>query len=161
MMIRMVGGWMFLLIPAHPGSPREMAAKTFVVVALSLSSGQSNKVNIALMPLRKISHWTSLFLDSVTPLPLHRLIPNSTMFVVSMLLLGDIDGVCLKTVYLYKNKKTWLAYLSIHLPSCTSGSTSSDRCAHVWIISTYLLTFSQAHRIRSLDDFCKLSYYKT
>jgi len=24
-MIRMVGGWVFLLVPAHPGSPRQRA----------------------------------------------------------------------------------------------------------------------------------------
>jgi len=27
MMIRMVGGWVFLLVPAHPGSPRQRAIK--------------------------------------------------------------------------------------------------------------------------------------
>jgi len=32
MMIRMVGGWVFLLVPAHLGSPRKRARKTTVVV---------------------------------------------------------------------------------------------------------------------------------
>ena len=32
MMIRIVGGWMFLLVPAHPGSPGQRAVKTVVVV---------------------------------------------------------------------------------------------------------------------------------
>jgi len=27
MIIRMVGGWVFLLVPAHPGSPGQRAAK--------------------------------------------------------------------------------------------------------------------------------------
>jgi len=27
MMIRMVGGWVFLLVPAHPGSPKQTAVK--------------------------------------------------------------------------------------------------------------------------------------
>jgi len=27
MMIRMVGGWVFLLVPAHPGSPGQRAVK--------------------------------------------------------------------------------------------------------------------------------------
>jgi len=27
MMIRMVGGWVFLLVPAHPGSPGQTAVK--------------------------------------------------------------------------------------------------------------------------------------
>jgi len=31
-MIKMVGGWVFLLVPAHPGSPGQRAVKRFVVV---------------------------------------------------------------------------------------------------------------------------------
>jgi len=37
-MIRMVGGWMFLLVPAHPGSPRQRAAKRLLLLLLKLES---------------------------------------------------------------------------------------------------------------------------
>jgi len=36
MMIRMVGGLMFLLVPAHPGSPGQRAVNKTVVVLLLL-----------------------------------------------------------------------------------------------------------------------------
>jgi len=32
MMIRMVGGWVFLLVPAHPGSPRQRAVKRLLML---------------------------------------------------------------------------------------------------------------------------------
>jgi len=32
MMIRMVGGWVFLLIPAHPGSPGQRAVKRLLLL---------------------------------------------------------------------------------------------------------------------------------
>ena len=32
MMIRMVGGWMFLLLPAHPGSPGQRAVKRLLLL---------------------------------------------------------------------------------------------------------------------------------
>ena len=34
MMIRMVGGWMFLLVPAHPGSPGQRAVKRLSLLLL-------------------------------------------------------------------------------------------------------------------------------
>jgi len=36
MMIRMVGGWMFLLVPAHPGSPGQRAVKRLLLLLLLL-----------------------------------------------------------------------------------------------------------------------------
>jgi len=36
MMMRMVGGWVFLLVPAHPGSPGQRAVKMVVVLLLLL-----------------------------------------------------------------------------------------------------------------------------
>jgi len=36
MMIRMVGGWVFLLVPAHPGSPRQRAVKQLLLLLLQL-----------------------------------------------------------------------------------------------------------------------------
>jgi len=32
MMMRMVGGWMFLLVPAHPGNPKQRAIKRLLLV---------------------------------------------------------------------------------------------------------------------------------
>jgi len=32
MMIRMVGGWVFLLVPAHPGSPGQRAIKRLLLM---------------------------------------------------------------------------------------------------------------------------------
>jgi len=32
MMIRMVGGWAFLLVPAHPGRPGQRAAKRLLLL---------------------------------------------------------------------------------------------------------------------------------
>jgi len=34
MMIRMVGGWVFLLVPAHPGSPGQRAVKRLLLLSL-------------------------------------------------------------------------------------------------------------------------------
>ena len=34
MMIRMVGGWVFLLVPAHPGSPGQRAVKRLLLLLL-------------------------------------------------------------------------------------------------------------------------------
>jgi len=34
MMIRMVGGWVFLLVPAHPGSPGQTAVKRLLLLLL-------------------------------------------------------------------------------------------------------------------------------
>jgi len=34
MMIRMVGGWVFLLVPAHPGGPRQRAVKRLLLLLL-------------------------------------------------------------------------------------------------------------------------------
>jgi len=36
MMIRMVGGCVFLLVPAHPGSPRQRAVKRLLLLLLLL-----------------------------------------------------------------------------------------------------------------------------
>jgi len=36
MTIRMMGGWVFLLVPAHPGSPGQRAVKRVVVVVVVL-----------------------------------------------------------------------------------------------------------------------------
>jgi len=36
MMIRMVGGWMFLLVPAHPGSPGQRAVKRSLLLLFTL-----------------------------------------------------------------------------------------------------------------------------
>ena len=36
MMIRMVGGWVFLLVPAHPGSPGQRAGKRLLLLLLLL-----------------------------------------------------------------------------------------------------------------------------
>jgi len=41
MMIRMVGGGVFLLVPAHPGSPGQRTIKTVVVVQHPFN-GQDN-----------------------------------------------------------------------------------------------------------------------
>jgi len=35
MMIRMVGGWVFLLVPAHPTSPRQRAVKRLLLCVVS------------------------------------------------------------------------------------------------------------------------------
>jgi len=37
MLIRMVGGWVFLLVPAHPGSPGQRAVKRLLLLLLLLS----------------------------------------------------------------------------------------------------------------------------
>jgi len=34
-MIRMVGDWMFLLVPAHPGSPGQSAVKQLLLCCVS------------------------------------------------------------------------------------------------------------------------------
>jgi len=34
MMIRMVGGWVFLLVPSHPGSPRQRTVKRSLCVVV-------------------------------------------------------------------------------------------------------------------------------
>jgi len=36
MMIRMLGGWMFLLVLAHPGSPGQRAIKLLLLIILNL-----------------------------------------------------------------------------------------------------------------------------
>jgi len=36
MMIRMVGGWMFLLVPAHSGSRRQKAVKRLLLLLLCI-----------------------------------------------------------------------------------------------------------------------------
>jgi len=33
-MIRMVGGWVYLLVPAHPGSPGQRAVKRLLLLLL-------------------------------------------------------------------------------------------------------------------------------
>jgi len=38
MMIRMVGGWVFLLVPAHPGSPGQRAVKRLLLLLFPLLS---------------------------------------------------------------------------------------------------------------------------
>ena len=38
MMIRMVGGWVFLLIPAHPGSPGQRAVKRLLLLLLEYNN---------------------------------------------------------------------------------------------------------------------------
>jgi len=37
MMIRMVGGWVFLLVPAHPGSPGQRAVKRLLLLLWTVS----------------------------------------------------------------------------------------------------------------------------
>ena len=38
MIMRMVGGWVFLMVPAHPGSPLTKGCKTVVVLCITSSS---------------------------------------------------------------------------------------------------------------------------
>jgi len=38
MMIRMVGGWVFLLVPAHPGSPGQRAIKRSLLLLYAYRS---------------------------------------------------------------------------------------------------------------------------
>jgi len=52
MMIRMVGGWMFLLVPAHPGSPGQRAVKRLLL-------------------LLQFTHTSSCHLPCVNLLPVH------------------------------------------------------------------------------------------
>jgi len=40
MMIRVVGGWVFLLVPAHPGSPGQRAVKRSLLLLFSFSRSQ-------------------------------------------------------------------------------------------------------------------------
>jgi len=40
MMIRVVGGWMFLLVPAHPGSPGQRAIKRLLLLRQSPLAAQ-------------------------------------------------------------------------------------------------------------------------
>jgi len=107
----------------------------FCAISVTIQPGQSNEMNTVLMPPRKISHWTLLFLGSAWKVWRRFLYTGwyqtTTMFVVSIFLLAVIDRICLKTVNLYKNKKNWSAYLPIHFPSYASGLASSDHCAHL------------------------------
>jgi len=42
MMIRMVGGWVFLLVPAHPGSPGQRAVKRLLLCCCRKGCGWSS-----------------------------------------------------------------------------------------------------------------------
>jgi len=62
MMIRMVGGWMFLLVPAHPGSPRQRAVKRLLLLLLLFIALASLLWHYWLggrKSIRPIKHWLS------------------------------------------------------------------------------------------------------
>jgi len=42
MMIRMVGGWVFLLVPAHPGSPGQRAIRRLLCRCTDHASADNN-----------------------------------------------------------------------------------------------------------------------
>jgi len=56
MMIRMVGGWMFLLVPAHPGSPGQRAIKRLLLL-LSLLWHCWLGIRKSIQPIRNGVMW--------------------------------------------------------------------------------------------------------
>jgi len=59
MMIRMVRGWVFLLVPAHPGSPRERAIKRLLLLCVVILVQSATKSCCVQVQIRTSHSWTA------------------------------------------------------------------------------------------------------
>jgi len=57
MMIRMVGGWVFLLVPAHPGSPGQRAVKQLLCYCCNCSLLSLNGRLVLVFSGKVMQYW--------------------------------------------------------------------------------------------------------
>jgi len=72
MMIRMVGGWVFLLVPAHPGSPGQRAVEQLLLLLLLLlfvlteaDYGNDNSHNCHFAYFVLLHHWNTNYITNM------------------------------------------------------------------------------------------------
>ena len=159
MMIRMVGGWVFLLVPAHLGSPGQRAVKWLLCVCChnevcvrnsELHSTQLRVWNVCLADSPSTAQFTVMFLPVVL-----------TVIYSSRLLSGSATGTSDMTNYSSSSHSTssalsythWLPLvpsailplcvldaLSILLALCHSAACVSFQAAEQRVIEATLLT---------------------